>query len=578
MVKHFAQLHHLSILDCKIMEEVILMEGLTEEERMSKMLFPTLDYLMLKDLPKLRRFCYETDNEFPLLRTLNLINCPILKTFTSNSVIDEVGDEPQIDQNAQGNNSALFNEKVVFPGLKTLTIKAMRSCRRIWQDQLTVNSFCKLNNIWVEGCGALLNTFPFNMMERLEELNKLQIVNCDSLEEIFEPQALIANQSHAITATQSIVVETETKFVFPKMTYLRLDKLPKLKSFYSKTHVTEWPSLKKMEVIECHKVEIFASKYPYFEETDAASQVEISNQQPLFQVNEITFPILEELSLKQDDIVKGTWHGQVLSTKCFRKLKVLQLISIPEKSTALPYCFIQSLPNLEKLVLSDVSFCQIFWSEELSDEERHASSLTRLSELRLSKLPELTNLWKEGFQPIPAFCNLRILQVLECDKLKTLVPSLVSFKNLKNLEVSRCYGFINLITCSTAKSLMVLERMSITDCEMIEEIIACGGDEMQGGIVFTRLKYLQLSCLPSLASFCLGDHNFEFPVLQKVIVRECPKMKIFCQGDLSTPKLKQVQLTEDEEKVRWENDLKTTVKQMFEEMNVQNSEVAEVIV
>ncbi|EOY20459.1 Uncharacterized protein TCM_046065 [Theobroma cacao] len=92
---------------------------------------------------------------------LNLINCPILKTFTSNSVIDEVGDEPQIDQNAQvgdepqidqnaqGNNSALFNEKVIFPGLKTLTIKAMGSCRRIWQDQLTVNSFCKLNNIWV---------------------------------------------------------------------------------------------------------------------------------------------------------------------------------------------------------------------------------------------------------------------------------------------------------------------------------------------------------------------------------------------------------------------------------------------
>ncbi|XP_021281817.1 uncharacterized protein LOC110414745 isoform X2 [Herrania umbratica] len=583
MVKHFVLLRHLSILDCKIMEEVIFMGGLTEDEKMSQMLFPTLNFLKLEDLPQLRRFCDETDNEFPILRELVLTNCPVFKTFISKSVIEDVGDEPLIYQNVQGNNlevdnSTLFNEKVLFPGLKTLTIKAMRGCRRIWQDQLTGNSFCKLNNIWVEGCGALLNIFPFNLMERLEELDKLQIVNCDSLEEIFEPQALIANQSDAITATKSIVVETETKFVFPRVTYLRLDKLPKLKSFYSKRHVTEWPSLKKMEVIECDKVEIFASKCPCFEETHAASQVEISNQQPLFQVNEATFPILEELRLKQNDTVKGTWHGQVLSTKCFRKLKVLELISVPEKSTALPYCFIQSLPNLEKLVLSDASFYQIFWSEELSDEERHASSLTRLSELRLSKLPELTNLWNEGFQPIPAFCNLRILQVLECGKLKTLVPSLVSFKNLKNLEVSRCYGFINLITCSTAKSLMVLERMSITDCEMIEEIIACGGDEMEGGIVFTRLKYLQLSCLPSLASFCLGDHNFEFPVLQKVIVKECPKMKIFCQGDLSTPKLKQVQLTEDEVKGRWENDLKTTVKQMFEEMNAQNSEVAEVTV
>ncbi|EOY20448.1 Uncharacterized protein TCM_046047 [Theobroma cacao] len=78
------------------------------------------------------------------------------------------------------------------------------------------------------------------------------------------------------------------------------------------------------------------------------------------------------------------------------------------------------------------------------------------------------------------------------------------------------------------------------------------------------------------ASFCLGDHNFNFPALQKVMVRQCPQLKIFCQGDLSTPKLKQVQLTEDAREGRWEGDLKTTVKQLFEEMNVQNSEMTEV--
>ncbi|EOY20450.1 Phosphoprotein phosphatase [Theobroma cacao] len=263
---------------------------------------------------------------------------------------------------------------------------------------------------------------------------------------------------------------------------------------------------------------------------------------------QVTFPILEKLRLKQNNIVKGTRHVQVLSIECFRKLKVLELISVPEKSTALPYCVIQSSPNAEKLVLSDASFCHIFRSEELIDEERHAWALTLLIELRLSKLPELTHLWEEGFQPIPIFCNLRILEVLECGKLKTLVLSLVSFENLTNLEVSKCHGFINLIACSTAKSLTLLERMSITDCEIMEEIIAIGGDEMEGGIVFTRLKYLQLSCLPCLASFCLGDHNFEFPILRKVIVRECPKMKIFCQGDLSTTKLNQVQLTEEEDR------------------------------
>ncbi|EOY20458.1 Cc-nbs-lrr resistance-like protein [Theobroma cacao] len=115
-VKHFVQLHSLSILDCKIMEEIIFVEGLTEDERMSKMWFPQLKFLKLQDFPKLRRFCYETDNEFPFLRELVLTNCPVMKTFISKSATEDVGDEPQIDQNAQGNdleldNSALFNEK-----------------------------------------------------------------------------------------------------------------------------------------------------------------------------------------------------------------------------------------------------------------------------------------------------------------------------------------------------------------------------------------------------------------------------------------------------------------------------------
>ncbi|KAK6243854.1 hypothetical protein QUC31_010263 [Theobroma cacao] len=108
-VKHFVQLHSLSILDCKIMEEIIFMEGLTEDERMSKMWFAQLKFLKLQDLPKLRRFCYETDNEFPFLRELVLTNCLVLKTFISKSAIEDVGDEPQIDQNAQGNDLELDN-------------------------------------------------------------------------------------------------------------------------------------------------------------------------------------------------------------------------------------------------------------------------------------------------------------------------------------------------------------------------------------------------------------------------------------------------------------------------------------
>ncbi|XP_040957978.1 uncharacterized protein [Gossypium hirsutum] len=494
LVKDLVQLRRLEILDCNMMEQVIFTDGLVEEHQgRNQMFFSELELLWLKDLPKLTSFCFENYFEFQCLTDLELTNCPLLKTLITKCVSEG---EPEIGQHVQASNlevhnSSLLNEKVVFPSLE-----------------------------------------------------KLRIQNCDSLEQIIELQGVIADESQSTSAAQSIMAETETtKFVFPKLINLGLDKVPRLKSFYSRMHTTQWPSLKQMDIIECPKVQIFTPQCP-------ESQVGISNQQPLFCVNEDTFPVLEELTLKTNDMVKGICDGQ-LSLQCFQNLKLLNLQFFREASTTLPYSFIRSLPMLHKLVIDNASICQIVQSEGLSDDERHTSAFYQLKELSLCQLPELT--------------------------LKTFEPSLLSFKNLTTLEVSRCHGFINLIACSTAKCLTLLERLSIDDCGMIEEIIACEAEEMQGGIVFPKLQYLQLSCLPCLASFSLAHHSLEFPVLLMVKVTKCSKMRNFCQGDLSTPRLEQMHLTRDEEgELQWEGDLNTTIKHMFDEMNVQNSEVTKV--
>nr|KJB68739.1 hypothetical protein B456_011G2659003 [Gossypium raimondii] len=484
LAKDLEQLRFLQILDCNMMEQVIFTDGLVEEHQgRNQMFFFNLRSLWLNDLPKLTSLCFENYFEFHCLASLSLGNCPLLKTFISKCV---PGDEPQIGQHVQASNlavhnSSLINEKVVFPSLKYLWIR-----------------------------------------------------NCDSLEEIIELERLIADESQSTSAAQSIVAETvTTKFVFPKLINLGLYKVPRLKSFYSRMHTTQWSSLKQMSIIECPKVQIFTRLCP-------VSQVGISNQQPLFCVNEDTFPVLEKLTLKTNDMVKGICDGQ-FSLQCFQNLKHLNLQFFPETSTTLPYSFIRSLPMLHKLVIDNASICQIVQSEGLSDQERHTSAFYQLKELSLSQLPELT--------------------------LKTFEPSLLSFKNLTTLEVSRCDGFINLIACSTAKCLTLLERLSIDDCEMIEEIIACEAEEIQCGIVFPKLKYLQLSCLPCLASFSLAHHSLEFPVLLMVMVTKCPQMRNFCQGDLSTPRLEQMHLTRDEEgELQWEGDLNTTIKHMFDEM------------
>ncbi|KAB2064097.1 hypothetical protein ES319_A10G265900v1, partial [Gossypium barbadense] len=479
LVKDLVELYVLEIKDCNMMEQVIFTDGLgAEDPARNHTIFSILHRLSLEDLPKLTSFGFQNYSELPHLEDLTLTNCPLLKTFISRSAS---GDEPQIHQPAQTNDSAVLNQKVISSSV----------------------------------------VFP--------HLENLHIQNCDSLEEIIELQGLTANESQSTSATRSTMAETVmTKFVFPHVTNLVLDMVRSLNM-----HTTQWPSLKQMKVIECPKAQIFG-------------EVEIPNQQPLFCVNEDTFPVLQELTLKTSDMMKGICDGQ-LSLQCFPNLKLLNLQFFPGTSTTLPYSFIRSLPKLQKLVISNASISEMVRSEGLSHKERHTSAFSQLKELSLSELTELT--------------------------LKTLEPFLLSFKNLLSMEVSRCHGFINLMACSTAKSLTLLESLSIDDCEMIQEIIACEGEEIQGNIVFPKLKYLELSCLPSLASFSLAHHLLEFPVLRMVKVKKCPKMTNFCQGELSTPRLEQTHLTGDEDgELQWEGDLNTTIKHMFDEMNVQNSQ------
>ncbi|XP_017984537.1 PREDICTED: uncharacterized protein LOC108663746 [Theobroma cacao] len=117
----------LNIENCENVEKEILIEGLANEEMIRQRLFRRLEFLLLKDLPKLTRFCHGNYLEFPLLRTLRIESCPTLKTFISD---------------AEGNSSeiaspTLFNEKVTFLCLEELSIIGAGNWRKIWHDQLS---------------------------------------------------------------------------------------------------------------------------------------------------------------------------------------------------------------------------------------------------------------------------------------------------------------------------------------------------------------------------------------------------------------------------------------------------------
>ncbi|GLT95034.1 hypothetical protein SLE2022_127400 [Rubroshorea leprosula] len=269
------------------------------------------------------------------------------------------------------------------------------------------------------------------------------------------------------------------------------------------------------------------------------------------------------------------WCGQYPGVY-FPKLKDIKLLQFQKCSALLPSFkfFFQSLPSLEKLDVSEASFHEIFQCERLCSEGRPIYAPFRLTELKLSKLNGLMHLWKEESHLKSIFHNLRTLEVLECIKLVNLVPSVVSFQNLQTLEISKCHGLENLVSYSTAKSLEQLKRMSITDCDLVEEIVVYLEDNVKDGIVFSQLKSLQLRSLPKLSSFCTRKCDFEFPSLKEVIVIGCPQMKYFSMGKTVTKELQDVQWIADEEKqnVQWINDeekrhwvgdLNSTIQDLF---------------
>ncbi|KAK9016296.1 hypothetical protein V6N11_078798 [Hibiscus sabdariffa] len=183
-----------------------------------------------------------------------------------------------------------------------------------------------------------------------------------------------------------------------------------------------WPSLKELTVRECKRVEIVF-----------ANSRETSSQQPLFWVDESTFPNLHQLILGCNAGVKDIiWHcqgqqQQQLLSLYFPNLELVELYTYPKEVTVFPsYLFhLLSLPNLQTLEISWSYFKEMIFQSEEGGEEKPASLLlSQITQLRLLYLPELMHLRKEK----EGFPNLRILYILECPELKAnLVPSSVSF-------------------------------------------------------------------------------------------------------------------------------------------------------
>ncbi|KAK7342367.1 hypothetical protein VNO80_25316 [Phaseolus coccineus] len=165
------------------------------------------------------------------------------------------------------------------------------------------------------------------------------------------------------------------------------------------------------------------------------------------------------------------------------------------------------------------------------------------------------------------------MSALNCEKMMEIVACKDALEAKDDwLEFSEltfnCNGLRNLMASSTAKTMVQLKTMKVILCSKLEQIVSNEGSE-EGKvikIVFNKLITVELEGLKKKRSFCsYKECEFEFPSLEIVIVRECPKMEKFSERESITPKLKNVFGVEGDEKAQWhwEGHLNATIQNVL---------------
>ncbi|XP_057740341.1 uncharacterized protein LOC130957496 isoform X2 [Arachis stenosperma] len=380
--------------------------------------------------------------------------------------------------------------------LKKLSLEYLPSLKSVWQHDKgeILLGFQNLQQVTIEDCHKLTSVFPTVLARDLKKLEELDVSNCAALQEI-------------VGKDQEEAVEGSQKFVFSRLTRLRLAELPQLRDLNSGRLSLECPELKQLELYPKQQ-----QKYP----EDGISKVEKLWLDP-----------------------SHTWAKKFMNQDGFHHhLNELYLCynDDGENSTS-PFEILadKMLPKLEIVEIKDNNCKTIYIPKEAVERMLH------LKELKLESLHELNSI--SGLEYL---LKLRLLKVSSCPKWTTVLV-LHSYSNLKELHIFACDGLECLLTSSAAKMLIHLEELRIQWCDSLKEIV---GKEEESGtediIEFKRLHRITLARLGSLECFYSGNATLQFPSLIRLDIERCPKMKIFSQTEIHVKPLFQVIYSNDE--------------------------------
>ncbi|KEH26494.1 NBS-LRR type disease resistance protein [Medicago truncatula] len=537
LVESFMNLKHLEISNCPIMEEII-----AKTERNNAVNFLKLEKIILKDMASLKTIWHY---QFETSKVLEVNNCKKIVVVFPSSMQNTYNELEKLEVTNCNSVEEIFeltfnenNSVEDTTHLKEVTIDGLWNLQKIWsEDPQGILSFQNLITVQVVSCESLEYLLPFSVATRCSHLKKLGIKWCRNMKQI-------------VAEEKESRVNAATIFEFNQLSILLLWGLYKLNGFYAGNHTLACPSLKEISVSKSTKLNLFRTLSNFHDNKHS-----VSTEQPLFIAEEV-IPNLELLRMVQADadMILKTQNPSSL----FSKMTSLGLACYNTEEARFPYWFLENVHTLESLFVEWSCFKKIFQDKGEITEKTHP----HIKRLTLNELPKLQHICEEGSQIDPVLESLEYLHVDSCSSLTNLMPSSVNLNHLAKLEITECNGLKYLISTLTARSLDKLTVLKIKGCNSLEEVVN-GVENVD--IAFISLQTLMLECLPSLIKFCSSKCFMKFPLLEKVIVRECSCMKIFSAGDTSTPILRKVKIAENDSEWHWKGNLNNTIYNMFED-------------
>ncbi|KAF3452936.1 hypothetical protein FNV43_RR03369 [Rhamnella rubrinervis] len=574
MASDLGQLEELDVQNCSNLGQIVVLEEPGHGGETNEIKFHSLICLNLMQLANLVGFSKNASEiNFPKLITLKLERLPQLVTLCqeSTSTVDTI--------------QYLFNPKV--------------------------NSFGQLRFMVVEKCKALSRVFSSNLMQNLQNLEQLEVTNCDSLKTLFDLDGLDVEEKHA----------TETLCCLEKM---ELTDLPNLKYVWKPPRkILAFQNLRFIQVVRCNRLKnvfppfiaevlvklesIYISECGMMEEIIAKNEGRESEEKAL---STIVFPQLKAIHLNQSPYLSRfypcpctiDWPALktlVLTCPAMKTLVPASLTN-PTYYQLLSHIFNEKvhLPVLETLELSRLRYAKEIWSNQLLScsfcelKDLNVSNCGKLllmfpynMQNRLHKLERLTVTYCYSLEVMFGSRGLNVGEghvgvtttsqsgetppsTSTCQPENMAAKQTPGFQNLTSIDIFKCESLTNLLPYSTARGLVKLKSLSVTLCKKIEEIVMKPAEDEetdQDKSLLPQLSYLKLASLPKLASFSQGKYSFEWPLIEEAIVDSCPEMRTFSLGLVSMPRLKGLRDVEGYYRV-WKGDLNSTIQYLFKGM------------